>query len=236
MIIGVLSDIHGNHYALEQTLLSAKRNKVKKLLVLGDIVGYYYYPDKVLSMLNEWDYELIRGNHEVFLKKVLNGEIELASLTEKYGSGHQLALQNLNHEQLNELINAPDKKEITLNGTKILMCHGSSWDPNYYLYPNTDEEILKRSGEINSDFVFVGHSHHPFVFENENNVLINVGSVGQSRKKGGVSNWLIFDTENKSFEPKETPYDINPLMRDIKKYNPEINYLINILKRNNDEK
>jgi len=236
MRVAVISDIHGNHYALEKVLLSAKENKVDKLLVLGDIVGYYYSPSKVLSMLSEWDYDLIRGNHEVLLQQVLSGKIEISYLTQKYGSGHQIALDTLSTSELDTLTSAPDKKEIVVDGIKMLMCHGSNWDPNQYLYPDTDTKILGRSTEADVDFVFVGHSHHPFVHENKTNTLINVGSVGQSRKKGGVANWVILDTSDKSFEIKETKYDTSPLISDIKKLDPKNEYLIKVLRRNNNEK
>lgn len=236
MKVGIISDIHGNHYALENVLLSAKQNKVDKLLVLGDIVGYYYGPSQVLSMLEQWDYELIRGNHEALLEQVIGGYIHISKLTQKYGSGHQVALDTLSVLQLNTLISAPDKKEIVIDGVKIMMCHGSNWDPNYYLYPDTDAEILGRSAEVDADFVFVGHSHYPFVFENENNTLVNVGSVGQSRKQGGISNWVILDTSDKSFILEKTFYNVEPLINDVLQKKEENDYLINILKRNNDEK
>ena len=65
MKVGIISDIHGNHYALEEVLKVAIREGVEKLLVLGDIVGYYYHPEIVLEMLYKWSYEIIKGNHEL---------------------------------------------------------------------------------------------------------------------------------------------------------------------------
>tara|TARA_B100001939_G_scaffold347066_1_gene367556 strand:- start:958 stop:1668 length:711 start_codon:yes stop_codon:yes gene_type:complete len=236
MKIAVLSDIHGNHYALEQVLIDAKKLNVEKILILGDIVGYYYYPDRVLSLLNNWDYDLIRGNHEILLERVLNGDIKISTLTKKYGLGHKLALDNLTKKQLEYLINSPDKKELIFDGVKVFICHGSNWDPNYYLYPNTDKEILNRTGEVKCDFIFVGHSHYAFMHKNKNNTLINVGSVGQSRKKGGIANWVILDSINKSFEIMETKYNTTNLISEAEKLDPENDYLIQVLKRNSNEK
>ena len=75
MKVAVLSDIHGNHYALKEVLNIARNEKVEKLLVLGDIVGYYYHPEKVMDMIKDWDYELIKGNHEILLEKLSTGKI-----------------------------------------------------------------------------------------------------------------------------------------------------------------
>ncbi len=57
MKIGVLSDIHGNHYALKAVLEEARRCGVEYLFILGDLVGYYYYPDEVLKLLEGWPKE-----------------------------------------------------------------------------------------------------------------------------------------------------------------------------------
>ncbi len=207
MKIGIVSDIHGNHYALEQVLNSAKEEGVTKLLVLGDIVGYYYHPDKVMDMLEEWDYELIKGNHEEILESLILKQINPESIKNKYGSGHNFALENLSKKQISTLITAPHKKELCINGVNIVMCHGTTWSTNFYLYPDTQTEILARCDEKDFDFVVVGHSHYSFVYRNAHSMLINVGSVGQSRSTGGMASWCIINTMNKSFELKSTKYD-----------------------------
>jgi putative phosphoesterase len=231
MKVAVISDIHGNHYALERVLSVAKKQGVSKILVLGDIVGYYYHPDKVMKALGDWDYELIKGNHEDFLLQLLDGKIENNFLKEKYGSGHELAVKKLSKEQINQFRIAPDTKHVKVNEVNILMCHGANFDTGFYLYPDSNEEILKKCNEPAMDFVVVGHSHYPFVYRNTNSTLINVGSVGQSRKEGGIANWLIINTINKSFELMCTAYNINELIDDVKMIDPDMPYLQSILKR-----
>ena len=233
MKLAVLSDIHGNHYALEEVLLVAKKIGVQQLLILGDIVGYYYHPELVMAMLSDWTHELIRGNHEKLLVQLLSGEIEQDILTKKYGSGHQLAIEKLSAEQISILVNAPESKKIKIDGVDILMCHGSNWDSGCYIYPDSSIEILEKCNEPLIDFVLIGHSHYPFVLRNKNSTLINVGSVGQSRVLGGVANWLVINTDNKCFELMATPYDVKPLLAEINAIDPELYYLKNILKRKN---
>ena len=62
MKIAIISDIHGNYEALFSVLEKAKKESVEHLLILGDIVGYYYHPDKVLNLLAQWSYDMIKGN------------------------------------------------------------------------------------------------------------------------------------------------------------------------------
>jgi len=92
--IAVLSDIHGNKYALKEVLDDVSHHQIDKVFVLGDCVGYYYYPDEVLEMLSRWDPEMIQGNHEKLLTQLRNKEIDSAALKSKYGSGHEMALEN----------------------------------------------------------------------------------------------------------------------------------------------
>ena len=76
MRVGVISDIHGNQYALSAVLKTARKEGIEKFLVLGDIVGYYYHPEIVLNMLSEWDYEIIKGNHEIILQNLKENQID----------------------------------------------------------------------------------------------------------------------------------------------------------------
>ena len=51
MKIGLLADIHGNSDALASVLSDAKDCGITRLLVAGDLVGYYYSAKKVLNLL-----------------------------------------------------------------------------------------------------------------------------------------------------------------------------------------
>ena len=53
MLIALLSDIHGNADALRVALHSDGFAKYEKVIVSGDIVGYYYEPLLVLQILLE---------------------------------------------------------------------------------------------------------------------------------------------------------------------------------------
>ena len=46
MKIAVLSDIHGNHIALETCIEEIERRNIDKLIFLGDYVGELAYPQK----------------------------------------------------------------------------------------------------------------------------------------------------------------------------------------------
>jgi len=231
MKIGVLADIHGNNFALEAVLKVAKKEKVKKLLILGDLIGYYYHPKKVLELIADWDYDLIKGNHEEILSNILSGNIKETEVRLKYGSGHRKAIEQLSDQELQQLTTAPEKLVVEYGGIKILMCHGAPWQADFYLYPDTAKDTLDKCREFDADFIFVGHSHYSFLYKMDNSVLVNCGSVGQSRSLGGHAAWALLNTDNHVVELKSTPYHIQPLLAEIEITDPAVPYLKNILSR-----
>lgn len=232
MKIGVISDIHGNYDALVAVLKKAKKEKVAHILILGDIVGYYYHPDKILELLSEWSFEMVKGNHEIIMEDLIANPLLGESIRLKYGSGHQEAINKLTMKQLEFLKDLPESKSVQYDEVSILMCHGSPWSNDYYIYPDCKKDILLKCDSKEHDFVLIGHSHYAFAIKNRNSVLINPGSVGQSRQIGGKASWGIINTVNKCFQLISTDYNVEKLVNEIEEKDPEIKYLTEILKRN----
>ena len=86
MKIAVLADIHGNAAALRAALVEALKKGVEHLVVLGDLIGYYYAARDVLEQLREWPFVAIRGNHERMLAEALKNDGAMQTYRERYGS------------------------------------------------------------------------------------------------------------------------------------------------------
>ena len=231
MKVGVISDIHGNHYALEAVLETAKNEGITKLLVLGDLVGYYYHPELVLKLLSEWDYENIKGNHEVLFQDLKENKIDPEVLKEKYGRGHEQALKNMDDTTQEWLFALPEQKSTIIDGVSFQMNHGSPWRIDEYIYPDASLEQLEKCNSDTHDFVLIGHSHYAFSHQCSHSILINCGSVGQSRQKGGQAYWYVINTADKSFEIKATPYETSDLLKEIQLFETKIGYSSKILQR-----
>lgn len=231
MKVGVLSDIHGNHYALKKVLESARNEKVEKLLILGDLVGYYYHPEIVLSLISEWDYDIIKGNHEILLQELKENRLDSEKLKTKYGSGHELALKVIDNETLQWLFSLPSQKTVVIDNVSFQLNHGSPSSIDEYVYPDAKTEQLEKCNSIFHDFILIGHSHYSFSYKCNNSILINCGSVGQSRQNGGLAYWTIINTDNKTFETRVSPYDITELLNEIKLIDPDFKYGSEILQR-----
>ena len=233
MKIGVLSDIHGNNYALEKVVDEALNLKVEKFFILGDSVGYYYHPDKVLNILSSVNCDVIKGNHEQLLGLIIKGSITIDSVTKKYGVGHAHAIEKMTREQIDFIINSPDQIQREFGKKLLLFCHGSPWDPSEYLYPDTTEKRLKRIQDYSHDLIFCGHSHFQFTFKSENNMLVNVGSVGQNRKNGGVANWASYNINTNLLKLHSTAYSTKALKREAKILDASNPYNYKVLVRGN---
>jgi putative phosphoesterase len=231
MKIAVISDIHGNHYALMEVLKSARKENVQHLLVLGDVVGYYYHPEKILKLLSDWSFDIIKGNHEKILENLILDPSINESIRLKYGSGHQDALKKLTNHQLKFLTELPETKSVKFNETSFLMSHGSPWSNDFYIYPDCNKATKIKCDSKEHDFVLIGHSHYAFAFKNKNSVLINPGSIGQSRQAGGTASWCIINSVNGCFQFQSTYYSVNNLLLEVSERDSEIKYLSEILKR-----
>ena len=231
MRYAVLSDIHGNQYALEEVLKEIKRQGILKLLLLGDYVGYYYGITSILKQIRQFDFVAIRGNHEdLLLDGIKDGRV-LKLLDDKYGTSHRRCIETLPKHELNFLTKLPRTCELKIDGLTVLLCHGAPWSTNEYVYPNADNVVLNKYNDYSYDFIFFGHTHYRTVFDRNGMQVVNPGSVGQSRQMGGIAYWCILDTEHKKVEFKNTPYDISPLVKEVISNDPVLSYNLKILSR-----
>ena len=231
MKLALLGDIHGNHLALQAVLAAASSSGVEKLLITGDLVGYYYAPLKVLEMLQPWDRHIVRGNHEDMLNSARFDPAFLAQVDVRYGSGLRTAIEQIDAEQLDELCNLPHPLELVIDGCKILLCHGAPWDVDQYVYPDAVPEMLERCAKHDFDLVVMGHTHYPMQHAIGKTLLVNPGSVGQPRNRQPGAHWAIFDTHNRSHEFHQEQYDSSALVQECHQRNPELPYLAKALTR-----
>jgi putative phosphoesterase len=233
MKIAILSDIHANLYALQAVIELIKKQNINKLFVLGDMIGYYYQPKQVLSLLKEFDTIYVKGNHEQMLEDVIQDTKKQPFITQKYGNGIEIAIKDLTKDDIKFLTTLPKTQTIEVDKIKILLCHGSPWDTNFYLYPDAAQEQINKFDNYEFDYIFFGHTHYPVIFEGTNKKIINPGSVGQSRVQGGIANFGILDTTNNIYLPQHTVYNRNIILKEVAQIDPEVLYLTTILTRNN---
>ncbi len=231
MKLALLGDIHGNHLALQAVLAAASSSGVEKLLITGDLVGYYNAPLMVLEMLQSWGRHVVRGNHEDMLNIARSDSVFLAQVDARYGTGLRTAIEQLDTQQLDELCNLPHPLELVIDGCKILLCHGAPWDNDQYVYPDAQPDLLEHCAMPEFDLVVLGHTHYPMQQKIGRTLVVNPGSVGQPRNRQPGAHWAIFDTVSQNLEFRQEQYDSSALVQECQQRHPEIPYLSEVLTR-----
>jgi predicted phosphodiesterase len=83
----------------------------------------------------------------------------------------------------------------------------------------------------NSDVTVLGHTHHPFIWCNNNRYLINPGSVGQPRDQSSLASIVVLNTSNMAILPYKINFSCERLKNDISRFDPSYSYLTKVLER-----
>jgi putative phosphoesterase len=229
--LALLSDIHGNHFALQAALDAAADAGADALAVSGDLVGYYFEPLRVVELLLAWDCHLVRGNHEEMLAKAISDPDFLLEVDARYGTGLRCAIEQLDLEQLVMLAELPSTLRLQIGDGRILLCHGSPWNVDQYIYPSASDELLARCAAQEFDLVMLGHTHYPMLRQIGATLLVNPGSVGQPRNRVRGAHWALYDTETHSVDFRVEPYDMSALVDECRRRHPDLPYLSEVLLR-----
>jgi predicted phosphodiesterase len=204
--IGILSDAHGNAIGLRECMASLKRRNVRMLVSLGDCVGYFPEPNKVLETLRSAGALCLMGNHEAML-------IGLLAIDKAKEKVYQIrkSRRKISQKHFRWISKWVPFRETMIDGARLLLVHGSPWDPlNGYVYPDSD---LRGFTGLEFDAVFMGHTHRPFMRRIGKLEVVNVGSCGLPRDNKQFLTCAIYDSERKACEIIRVSLDINELVQ-----------------------
>jgi putative phosphoesterase len=231
MKIGILSDIHGNSEALAVVLSAFRRQNVTDLLFLGDLVGYYPFVNECVAMLSDFRVTSVRGNHDDVALNCLADRIHSnESYRHSYGSALDRALDQ--HDATTEtfLKAMPLERRMILKGRTLMLCHGSPWDVlEGRVYP--DFKDWSRFESLDADIVLLGHTHYPVLRQCGPVLVLNPGSVGQSRHRSRFACAALLDLTALTANFLEIPYDPAVVIEDALIHDPELPYLTQVLQR-----
>ena len=230
MKVAVLADIHANLPALQVTLAAAQGRGAERLLIAGDVVGYYYWAAECLDLLAAWPNDMVVGNHEDMLRAGVDNASVLPAIRRRYGSGIDVALATLG-SRLGTLLDQPRASRLDIDGHDVLLCHGSPADTDQYVYPDAPEAVRRTMAAGGAEFVFFGHTHYPVRWQVGRTVVANPGSVGQPRNRQPGAHWLLWDTTAATLESHCESYDTDIVSRECGARDPGNPYLATVLTR-----
>lgn len=218
MNIAVISDIHGNIFALKAVLEDIKNRNVDTIICLGDLVGYGPFPNEVIDLIRKEDILVIMGNYDA---AVVCNDI-------KYIQDNQLnrsfalpwSVNEVNENNKKYLKRLPEDITVVDKGKIITFIHGSIRSINEYLKEDSKEaeEVMK---EYDGDILVCAHTHLPYMKKYGEKLLINDGSVGKPKigRPNATYGILTYDKDIIGFEIIEISYEYEKTIKAMEERN-----------------
>ncbi|MEB3211797.1 MAG: metallophosphoesterase family protein [Leptolyngbyaceae bacterium] len=189
MKFAVLSDIHGNVWALEAVLEDAKRRGITRFINLGDVLYGPLKPLETYTLLKTIDAVTIQGNEDR----------EVYEFDPRQGKTHPTLtymLKELGEEPIQWLRALP---KTLLIDDDIFACHGIPASDVVYLLEDVSNgfPVVRSEAAIaqylegtSRSVVLCGHSHIArVVYLSSGQLIVNPGSVGVPAYDDDVPNY-----------------------------------------------
>ncbi|PMP74452.1 MAG: metallophosphoesterase [Aciduliprofundum sp.] len=201
----IISDVHSNIFALEAVL--SKIGRDSKIIHAGDVVGYYTFPNEVISTFRKREIISIRGNHDLAL---ISGDY--SNFNEYAVRALHWTYRNINRESYIYIASLKETARVNIFGKRIAIYHGSPWDLNYYLM---EDEVTPGIIPEGVDILVLGHTHIPYVKKFGNKMVINPGSVGQPRDGDPRASFAVL-TSDMDVKIERVEYDISLMENSVR--------------------
>jgi predicted phosphodiesterase len=216
--LAIISDIHSNLEALTAVLKKIEAENIDKIICLGDVVGYGPDPNACVELVQKQCEIIITGNHDF----ACIDTSELLYFTQYAEKAIEWTLTEISKDNLSLISKFPIDSRID----NCYLVHANAHDPRSWGYVLSREEAIYNFSKFTEQICFIGHSHRPIIYieNNDSNYtvksnqqiqldpgsryIINVGSVGQPRDGNPNSAFGILDVTNQSYELKRVSYDI----------------------------
>lgn len=228
----VISDIHSNLEALRAVLRHVRRKRIDRVICLGDFVGYGAEPNQVLDRLRAFKGEktFIRGNHD----RVASGNSDGNEFNHAARAAALWTRARLSRPNRKFLASLPVGPLLTSDG--LLLCHGSPFDEDEYLFSENDAWNVLQA--VDQPVTMFGHTHIPAVFavddpetlsivfvretatlrlDRGKKYLINPGSVGQPRDRNPQTSFVIWDSDRWIVQFYRIPYALEKTQDTIRR-------------------
>jgi len=229
MILGLISDIHGNLAALKAVIADMEAKGAEKVLCLGDVVGYGPFPGECLDLVQSCGCVLM-GNHE---EALLHGADNFNPRAKRAIDWTREHLNTAGDEQVRaNRLRILHTLQLHAQDGPFLFTHGSPRQPTREYVMPKDAKNVQKMAEIFAlirHICFVGHTHIPGVFLEDNTfapppmlwgatyfvtqgekAVVNIGSVGQPRDGDPRASYVLLDTEPGAARVifRRVPYDV----------------------------
>lgn len=215
----IIADIHSNLEAFEAVLEDANNyGGFGYVWCPGDVVGYGPDPTACIKLLRQLDPLCVCGNHDA----AAVGRIDIGDFNSDAAIANRWTSSQLNENDREFLLGLPEK---IVEGDFMLV-HGSPRMPvwEYVAHGFTATDNFRH---FDTKYCLVGHTHIPFVFEEEDimanesylangdtlvlgekRLIINPGGVGQPRDRDPRASYAIYDSDEGKISHYRVAYNV----------------------------
>ena len=228
MRIVVLSDVHGNCFALETVLENLKNTSFEYIICNGDMIQSGPQPHETVQLLREMKCSIVMGNSDAWLMTGIETDSHLISeeRRKKLDIVRAWSLGKLGEEDCAFINSFQPTVSVELgHGKNLLAFHGSPTSFDQFLLPSTPEDEFQEFLKPYADNILTGgHMHLQYTrrLRDSQNFFFNPGSVGvaynheQSDDKGFLDPWaeyamLTVQKSNIRLEFVRVPLDMDKM-------------------------
>lgn len=195
MLLAVFGGIYNNYLALEAAIHDARDRGADAFYCLGDMGAFGPHPDRVFPLLRENGVVCVQGNYDNSIGNDLTdcqcGYIDprdnhFAKLSYDY------TYANTSPENRRWLRELPNELQLCLDGSEILMCHGSPRRTNEFLWESTTSThfLNKLADDFQADLILATHTGIHWQRElSDGRRFVNVGVLGRPENDGRTNVW-----------------------------------------------
>ena len=147
MRYAVLSDVHANFEALTAVAEDIESRSVRKVIFLGDAVGYGADPVNSMRLIEKISDKIVAGNHDHIIGTITDMEDTSNGVV----SPIRWTKGVLSNQEIEKLVSLP----LEYSGDGIPCVHGSPYNPQEWHYMMTADDAKKGFAASNKKIIFV---------------------------------------------------------------------------------
>jgi predicted phosphodiesterase len=174
MRVAIISDLHGNTFALEAILEDVAGQNVDQIVIAGDSVNIHPNSKACWEMVNSLGCVVLQGNHEQYM--YLFGTTDAPS----EWSQPRFQMVRYFHSQFSSLdLARMQALPLTYHLPDLLICHATPRDTFKTLTPQTlDLELQDLFSDTQESCIVRGHNHNWFSLHWNNRKLWSIDAAG----------------------------------------------------------
>jgi putative phosphoesterase len=217
--LAIFSDVHANLPAMEVVRDHIEQDRYDGVCCLGDLGGYASQPNEVQESIMAMGCPTILGNYDEGVGFNLGDcgchyvkpfDIQMSNISFLWTRDHTT---DANKAWLREL---PHDLRLTVEGKRVLLCHGSPASTTEYLFENRSDGYLRQftpggKHDAQADVIVFGHTHVPYHRIVDGVHFVNTGSVGRPKDGDARAGYCVLtlgDDGSVSAKQMRLPYDV----------------------------